>query len=137
MPLTKCSNFTCNQYIDTDKTIIRCCDAFVCCLLCSKERYRYIKTIDPSMRFSHAWQDKKVKINQYGASAISRKQVSPIYNIKKPIQQIKDNFNHNMDFTFENDADDEYNSDTTIVSGLASWAKICTTNIFKSIMSAK
>ena len=133
MTITKCSNCDCE--INTDIIFIRCCDAYVCSRICAQERYQYIKLADPHMCYSHAWQFKRLKKNQYGDSPIHNKKI--IHSeLNKPPESKE--INHTItDIQFTYDSDNEVDNQIEEKQGkfIMSWVGYCAVNIMNIIIS--
>jgi len=133
MTITKCPN--CNCKINTDITFIRCCDAYVCSRICANERYKYIESVDPHMRYSHSWQYKKLKTNQYGASPISRRKKNFDEHDTPPTSGEINHSITDIQFSYDSDSDVEntlYHKNTNIILSLFTY---CTINIIKTIIT--
>lgn len=132
MTITKCSNCDCE--INTDIIFIRCCDAYVCSRICAQERYQYIKLADPHMCYSHAWNYKRLKQNQYGDSPISRRKKN-LDEYDTPPTSSK--INHSItDIQFAYDSDSEVENTKYENNNLLwSWTTFCAVTIIKTIIN--
>ena len=133
MTITKCCNCDCE--INTDIIFIRCCDAYVCSRICADERYNYIKLADPNMCYSHAWNYKRLKQNQYGNSPIHNKNYTLNYDDNHPESR---QINHRItDIQFTYDSDSEIDNQIEEKQGrfIMSWVAYYAVNILNIIIS--
>ena len=81
----------CNKPLYEGVMQFRCCDAFVCGLICSKNRLKKIKDIDPNMDNPLNWnnpilENQAIKNNK---SIINNKSVKNLQSIGMPYESIK------------------------------------------------
>ena len=87
------------------------------------------------MCYSHAWNYKKLKKNQYGESPISSKKKIPSENDNTPVQSEINHKITDIQFTYDSDSEVEntvYENSSNLVM---SWVKFCAVTIIKTIIN--
>lgn len=82
-----CSNCTKLFKLKDCKHIYRCGDTYVCSYICSKERYRELKIIDPGFTRPHIWPIIKSKSTNtlFNSEIVTKTKKEPVNNIKEHI----------------------------------------------------
>jgi hypothetical protein len=89
-----CSNCTKMFKLKNCEHIYRCGDTYVCSYICSQERYRELKNIDPGFTRPHTWPLIKTRSTNtlFNSEIVAKTNKEPVKNLKEHI--IKEQMKH-------------------------------------------